>query len=130
MTDTTTTNPEAVLSSGELKRRDPEREAFEAWLNPGHHAGNVSPWVEPGRYEKETHQLAWLAWQAARPKRSAIGRLINLSADCALRKPLRSLAPLTEATHIGHRQFGRAYDRADDALAVLSLDLRAAIDAL
>jgi len=41
------------------------REAFEAWLNPGHHAGNVSPWVEPGRYQKDTHQLAWLAWQAA-----------------------------------------------------------------
>ena len=41
------------------------REAFEAWLNPGHHAGNVSPWVEPGRYQKDTHQLAWLTWQAA-----------------------------------------------------------------
>lgn len=41
------------------------REAFEAWLNPGKHAGNISPWVEPGRYQKETHQLAWLAWQAA-----------------------------------------------------------------
>lgn len=41
------------------------REAFEAWLNPGHHAGNVSPWVDPGRYQKETHQLAWLAWKAA-----------------------------------------------------------------
>ena len=45
-------------------RLDPERAAFEAWLNPGHHAGNVSPWVEPGRYEIDTHQLAWLAWQA------------------------------------------------------------------
>ncbi len=41
----------------------PERAAFEAWLNPGGHAGNVSAWVEPGRYEKDTHQLAWLAWQ-------------------------------------------------------------------
>lgn len=41
-----------------------EREAFEAWLNPGNHADNVSPWVEPGRYEKDTHSLAWLAWQA------------------------------------------------------------------
>lgn len=41
------------------------REPFEAWLNPGRHAGNVSPWVEPGRYQKETHQLAWLAWRAA-----------------------------------------------------------------
>ena len=46
-------------------RPDPERVAFEAWLNPGHHAGNVSAWVEPGRYEKDTHSLAWLAWKAA-----------------------------------------------------------------
>lgn len=44
---------------------DAARAAFEAWLNPGRHSGNVSPWVPPGRYEKETHQLAWLAWQAA-----------------------------------------------------------------
>lgn len=43
----------------------PEREAFERWLNPGGFSGNVSPWVEPGRYQKETHQLAWLAWRAA-----------------------------------------------------------------
>ena len=50
----------------ELKYLDLERVAFEAWLNPGHHTGNVSPWVEPGCYEKETHQLAWLAWLAAR----------------------------------------------------------------
>lgn len=41
----------------------PERAAFEAWLNPGGHAGNVSAWVEPGRYQNDTHQLAWLAWQ-------------------------------------------------------------------
>ena len=41
------------------------REAFEAWRNPGKHAGNVSAWVAPGRYENDTHQLAWLAWQAA-----------------------------------------------------------------
>ncbi len=42
------------------------RPEFEEWLNPGRHEGNVSAWVEPGRYAKETHQLAWLAWQAAR----------------------------------------------------------------
>lgn len=43
---------------------DQERAAFEAWLNPGRHAGNVSAWVEPGRYEKDAHNLAWLAWNA------------------------------------------------------------------
>lgn len=45
---------------------DQTRAAFEAWLNPGQHAGNVSAWVEPGRYEKDTHQLAWLAWRECR----------------------------------------------------------------
>lgn len=44
---------------------DALRKAFEAWLNPGKHAGNVSAWGAPGRYEKDTHQLAWLAWCAA-----------------------------------------------------------------
>ena len=47
------------------------RKAFERWLNPGQHAGNVSPWVEPGRYEKDTHNLAWLAWQAATAQQAA-----------------------------------------------------------
>ncbi len=41
------------------------REAFEAWLNPGKHAGNVSAWIEPGRYEKATDQMAWLGWKYA-----------------------------------------------------------------
>lgn len=41
------------------------RAAFEAWLNPGNHAGNVSAWVAPGRYEKETHQAMWLGWCGA-----------------------------------------------------------------
>ena len=48
-----------------------DRAAFEAWLNPGGFAGNVSPWVEPGRYEKNTHQLAWLAWRACERRREA-----------------------------------------------------------
>lgn len=52
---------------------DQMRAAFEAWLNPGQHAGNVSPWVEPGRYEKDTHQLAWLAWRAA-TKQAAVAQ--------------------------------------------------------
>lgn len=124
-----TTSHEAVLSSGELKHRDPERAAFEAWFCKTYHESCLAP-TENGCYLNKSAGMAWDAWQAARPKRSAIGRLINLAADCALRKPLRALAPLTEATHIGHRQFGRAYDQADDALAVLSQDLRAAIDAL
>jgi hypothetical protein len=61
---TTEATPGALGSNAQLGL-DPERVAFERWLNPGQHAGNVSPWVEPGRYEKDTHSLAWLAWKAA-----------------------------------------------------------------
>ncbi len=59
------------------------REAFEAWRNPGKRAGNVSAWVAPGRYENDTHQLAWLAWQAA----YEAGRTAERAA-CALEKDL------------------------------------------
>lgn len=59
--------PVAGLVQQPVRPADPERVAFEAWLNPGSHAGNVSPWVEePGRYQQDTHQLAWLAWRAGR----------------------------------------------------------------
>ena len=44
---------------------EPERAAFESWLNPGAHPHNVSAWVEPGRYEEQAHQMAWVAWKAA-----------------------------------------------------------------
>lgn len=60
---TSATTCPAVVGQVErpVGRLAPQRAAFEAWLNPGGHAGNVSAWVEPGRYEKDTHQLAWLA---------------------------------------------------------------------
>ena len=59
-----TTPTEAVASNAELGI-DPERARFEYWLNPGGHAGNVSAWVPPGRYENPAHSLAWRAWCGA-----------------------------------------------------------------
>lgn len=56
--------PPLGLGSSEGLGLEPERAAFERWLNPGQHAGNVSPWMKPGRYEMAEHQLAWLAWKA------------------------------------------------------------------
>ena len=65
MNDDSTAAPAVALPVECLVGRpEPERAAFEAWLNPGGHPGNISQWVEPGRYEKDTHQMAWLAWQA------------------------------------------------------------------
>lgn len=134
-TDTATANSESRPAvEGPVERRvralDPEREAFELWLNPGRHAGNVSPWVEPGRYEKETHQLAWLAWKAARPKRPAVGAIVNVAAELAQRKPLRALDPLTEASRIGRLQMARAYAQADEDTRLLAIKLADAVRAL
>ena len=102
-----------------VRAHDPERVAFEAWLNPGHHAGNVSLFVEPGRYEKETHQLAWLAWQAARPKRAAVGTLINIAAELAQSKPLFALQMLLEQSGrtLGRKAMDAAIDHASENLA-------------
>lgn len=64
-----TREPPAVPAVGSqvdlvLGPRPPERAAFEAWLNPGHYADNISPWVAPGRYKSDRHQMAWIGWQA------------------------------------------------------------------
>lgn len=114
-----------------VRALSPERAAFEAWCCK-RWAGdrNALTTREDGEYIIGHVQFAWCAWQAAMPKRAAIGRLINLAADCAMRRPLRALEPLTEVTHIGHRQFGRAYEQADEAVRQLACDLRAAADAL
>ncbi len=64
--DTTLPGPLALGSSEGLGPLATERAAFEAWLNPGQHPGNVSAWVEPGRYENDRHQMAWLGWRAAK----------------------------------------------------------------
>ena len=124
-----------LADEGRLQRGvralDPERSAFEAWCCK-RWAGdrNALTIRDDGEYLNGHVQFAWCAWQSARPKRAAVGRLINLAADCAQRKPLRGLEPLTEVTHIGHRQFGRAYALADEAVRQLACDLRDAADAL
>lgn len=60
---TTNTDACACRLAPPVGRLAEQRASFEAWLNPGNHAGNVSAWVEPGRYENDAHQLAWLVWQ-------------------------------------------------------------------
>ena len=62
--------------------------------------------------------------------RQALAALMGLAAECAQRKPLRAFEDFTEATHIGHRQFGRAYERADEDVRMLAVRLRAVFDAL
>lgn len=62
--------------------------------------------------------------------REALAALMVIAAECAQRKPLRGFEELTEATHIGHRQFGRAHEQADEAVRMLAVRLRAVFDTL
>jgi len=62
--------------------------------------------------------------------REALAALMVIAAECAQRKPLRGFEELTEATHIGHRQFGRAHEKADEDVRMLAVRLRAVFDTL
>lgn len=50
--------------SEEERLFEEERLKFERWMNPGGWPGNMSQWIAPGRYDKESHQMAWLGWMA------------------------------------------------------------------
>lgn len=54
---------------------------------------------------------------------------IEFAAALAQRKPLHALSHLSEVTHIGHRQFARAYEQADEDTRLMAIALREAIDA-
>lgn len=108
---------------------DPERAAFEKWLMAAHMLD--ATWnVGRNCYDEFPAHLAFKAWQQARPKRAVVGRLINLAAQCARREPLGAFDSLTEAKHIGHRQFASAYAEAHEAVVLLSIELRRVADAL
>jgi hypothetical protein len=126
-TDETKTTAGSSPVERQVRAHDPERVRFEAWARQGPRDLARS---ESGAYINNLTSFAWLAWQAARPPRHEIGRLVNLAADCAQRKPLRSLEPLTESILIGHRQFARAYNGADEAVRLLAIELRRVADAL
>lgn len=116
-------SPVEVRSSTELERRHPERAAFEAWA--------AKQWGAEAYRHTSATSGEWEAWKAARASLNGVrNTLVQLAADCAQRKPLRGLEPLTEVTHIGHRQFARAYEQVDEAVRKLACDLRDAADAL
>lgn len=133
MTHENETKPPA--DEGRLDRRvrapDPERAAFEAWCCK-RWAGdrNALTIRDDGEYLNGQVQFAWCAWQAARPKRDRVGAILNVAAALAQRKPLDALAPLTEVSHIGHRQMARAYAKADEDTRLLAVKLADAVQAL
>jgi hypothetical protein len=62
--------------------------------------------------------------------RAALAELVKIAADLVKCDPLRELHPLAEVTHIGHRQFGRAYDSACEELRLLAIRLKSIFDAI
>lgn len=105
-----------------VRALDPERTAFEAWCHKRWGAAAY-------RHTSDTCG-EWDAWQAARPKRAAVGAIVNVAAELAQRKPLRALEPLTDVSHIGHRQMARAYAQADEDTRLLAVKLADAVRAL
>jgi len=131
---TATEPPQAAPAVGaQVDRRvralDPERAAFEAWWRKSYHPASLQP-MENGCYLERGAGMAWDAWQAARPKRVAVGAIVNVAAALAQRKPLRALEPLTEVSHIGHRQMARAYAQADEDTRLLACKPADAVRAL
>lgn len=109
----------------------PERAAFEAWCCR-RWAGDRGALTigADDEYINGHVQFAWCAWQAARPNRDAVRALYEVASDLAQRKSLRALEPLTEVSHIGHRQMHRAYSKADEDTRLLAVKLADAVQAL
>lgn len=134
-TEQTSTNEAAGLGESALQRPvrapHPERAAFEAWCCK-RWAGdrNALTLRDDGEYLNGHVQFAWCAWQAARPKRDKVGAIVSVAAALAQRKPLQAFGEFGDATHIGHRQFGRAYHRADEDTRLLAVKLADAVQAL
>jgi hypothetical protein len=112
-----------------VRALDPERDAFEAWWCKAYHPAKLER-KEAGCYLELSAGMAWAAWQAARPKRAAVGAIVNVAAELAQRKPLDPFDNMTEATHIGHRQFDRVYRQADEKVRLLAIKLANAVRAL
>jgi hypothetical protein len=120
-----------------VRAPNPERAAFEAWCMKRWAGDRGALYIRDmpgserlGEYVNGHVQFAWDAWQAARPKSDKVGAIVGVAAALAQRKPLRALDPLTEVTHIGHRQMARAYAQADEDTRLLACKLADAVRAL
>jgi hypothetical protein len=107
----------------------PDRKAFEAWFCKSYNSSALQP-MENGCYLNSSAGMAWDAWCAARPNRKAISSIFNVASALAQRTPLSAFGALEDATHIGHRQFSRAYEQADEDTRLLACKLSDAIRAI
>ena len=129
---------------GPVKRQvralDPERAAFEVFAadwglkthrDPEWHAlGGQSEFDRP--YYHGATGAAWSAWQAARPKRAAVGRLVNVAAALTSPTPMRKLWQLEEESGrtLGRRALSDALADSDERLKALAIELAALARAL
>lgn len=95
-------------------------------------AGCAAPalWAYVESVARERMAPAGDVQPVAPEQHAAMSRLIELAAECAQRKPLQAFVHLTDATHIGHRQFAAAHSEADDAVRILAIELRKVWDSL
>lgn len=130
---TNTTDAPAVDCPVERKVRahDPDRAAFEAWWCKAYHPAKLAR-QEHGCYLDLSAGMAWDAWQAARPKRAAVGRLVNLAALLTSPTPMRKLWQLEEEAGrtLGRRALSDSLADSDERLKTLAIELAALAQAL
>ena len=114
-----------------VRAPNPERAAFEAWWCKAYHPAALARDAD-GDYIENRPGAAWEAWQAARPKRPAVGSLINIAAELAQRKPIRALDVLSERSGrtLGRRAMDDAIEAAHDNLARTAMRISDAARAL
>ena len=114
-----------------VRAQVPERAAFEAWWCKAYHPHALQA-KEAGCYIDRSAGMAWGAWQAARPNRSSMGRLVNLAAKLMHPDTLRRLWHLEEESGrtLGRRALSAALEDADENLKLAAIEMRRAVDAL
>ena len=107
-----------------VRALDPERAAFEAWWCKAYHPATLAR-QEAGCYLNRDAGLAWDAWQAARPRRATVGRLVNVAAMLTSPHPLRGLWRLEEEAGrtLGRRALSQALEAADQELKRVAREL-------
>jgi hypothetical protein len=78
-----------------------------------------------GTYRDTCYSAGWDAWQAARPKRSDVGTLVNLAAKLISPDTLRKLWQLEEEAGrtLGRRALSAALAHADENLKLVAIEL-------
>ena len=79
---------------------------------------------------KSSHLTTPSAPTAVAPdERAMANELIKVAAWLLSPEPRRKLAELEDATHIGHRQFHRAYEGTFETLRLKAIEIRNFVDA-